>query len=177
MHARAEWPRREWPLGDWEQSTSLLDHCESWEQTCAAVHAAVSASRLDLFGAKLSRLRPNTHIRPHCGPATWRLRVHLGVRVPHGDFRLRLRAANETRAWAEGRCLVLDDSFEHEAWFDAGPGGDADGRGQAHEAPSPHGGSTEGSTSVVPPPRVVLILDVERPAECAFERHGGALIP
>jgi aspartate beta-hydroxylase len=44
-----------------------------------------------------------------------RLTVHLGLRVPRGCS---LRVAEETRAWEEGKCLVFDDSFEHEVgWF------------------------------------------------------------
>jgi hypothetical protein len=26
-------------------------------------------------------------------------------------------------AWAEGRCLIIDDSFEHEVWFTTAPSG------------------------------------------------------
>ena len=36
--------------------------------------------------------------------------------VPEGQCRLRV--AGETRVVEEGRCLVFDDSFEHEAWND-----------------------------------------------------------
>lgn len=61
-----------------------------------------------------SRLRPGTHIAPHRGPTTMRLRCHLGIQVPEGDCGIRV--GEEARSWQEGRCLVLDDSFEHEAW-------------------------------------------------------------
>ena len=50
-----------------------------------------------------------------CGPSNLRLRCHLGVRVPEGA---RVRVAGETRPWAEGECLVFDDSFEHEVWHE-----------------------------------------------------------
>ncbi len=30
--------------------------------------------------------------------------------------RCALRVANEVRAWKEGKCLVFDDTSEHEAW-------------------------------------------------------------
>lgn len=30
----------------------------------------------------------------------------------------RLRVANETRSWVEGKFLIFDDSFEHEVWYD-----------------------------------------------------------
>jgi aspartyl/asparaginyl beta-hydroxylase (cupin superfamily) len=33
-----------------------------------------------------------------------------------------LRAGGEARRWQEGRCIVFDDHFEHEAWnFATGP--------------------------------------------------------
>lgn len=60
-----------------------------------------------------SVLTPATHITPHCGPINTRLRCHLGVDVPSG---CRIRVGSETRAWEEGKCLIFDDSFEHEVW-------------------------------------------------------------
>lgn len=62
----------------------------------------------------VSRMRGRTHIRPHRGPTNLRVRCHLGVEVPGGDCAIRVEG--ETRTWQEGRCLVFDDHFEHEAW-------------------------------------------------------------
>ena len=62
----------------------------------------------------LSRMRPGTYIAPHRGPTNLRVRCHLGIQVPEGDCALRV--GNESRGWQEGRCLVFDDHFEHEAW-------------------------------------------------------------
>jgi aspartate beta-hydroxylase len=58
-------------------------------------------------------LAPGTHVAPHCGPINAKLRCHLGLEIPAGCG---LRVASETRTWQEGRCLVFDDSFEHEVW-------------------------------------------------------------
>jgi beta-hydroxylase len=69
-----------------------------------------------LMMAGFSRLGPGAHIRPHKGYdgyAGYILRFHLGLDVP-GDCALRV--GDETRSWAEGECLVFDDSIEHEAW-------------------------------------------------------------
>ncbi len=69
-----------------------------------------------LMMAGFSRLAPGAHITPHRGYegyAGYVLRVHLPLDVPSN---CRLRVENETRHWEEGRCLVFDDSFEHEAW-------------------------------------------------------------
>jgi aspartate beta-hydroxylase len=62
----------------------------------------------------VSRMRASTHISAHRGPTNLRLRCHLGLVVPGGDCALRV--SEETRRWEEGRCLVFDDHFEHEAW-------------------------------------------------------------
>ena len=61
-----------------------------------------------------SRMTPGTHIQPHQGPTNLRVRCHLGITVPDGDCAIRV--GEETRRWEEGRCLVFDDHFEHEAW-------------------------------------------------------------
>src|SRR5581483_3620799 len=61
-----------------------------------------------------SRMRGGTHIEPHRGPTNLRVRCHLGIQVPDGDCAIRV--GGETRSWEEGRCLVFDDYFEHEAW-------------------------------------------------------------
>jgi beta-hydroxylase len=66
--------------------------------------------------AGFSRLAPGAHITPHCGYegyAGYVLRCHLGLNVPLGCT---LRVGDQTRGWEEGRCLVFDDSYEHEAW-------------------------------------------------------------
>jgi aspartate beta-hydroxylase len=62
----------------------------------------------------VSRMKGQTHISPHRGPTNLRLRCHLGIAVPEGDCAIRV--GDETRSWEEGRCLVFDDHFEHEAW-------------------------------------------------------------
>ena len=67
--------------------------------------------------AYFSRLAPGGHILPHCGPANVALRCHLGLKIPPG---CRIRVTDETRRWEEGKCLIFDDSFEHEVWNPAG---------------------------------------------------------
>jgi hypothetical protein len=62
----------------------------------------------------VSRMRPGTHIHAHRGPTNLRLRCHLGIAVSDGDCAIRVE--DQSRRWSEGRCLVFDDSFEHEAW-------------------------------------------------------------
>lgn len=78
----------------------------------------------------LSRLSPGTHLAPHCGFTNKRLRVHLGIHTPKDAL---IRVNDQTLEWQEGRCLIFDDSFEHEVW---------------------HFGSV---------PRVVLLVDIPHP--------------
>ncbi|HEY2319519.1 MAG TPA: aspartyl/asparaginyl beta-hydroxylase domain-containing protein [Solirubrobacteraceae bacterium] len=62
----------------------------------------------------VSRMRAGTHISAHRGPTNLRLRCHLAISVPAGDCAIRV--GDHTEHWQEGRCLVFDDSFDHEAW-------------------------------------------------------------
>ena len=69
------------------------------------------------------------------------LRVHLGLVVPGPPGRVLLRAGDRVTIYEEGRCLVFDDTFEHEAWNDSDV------------------------------PRAVLILDIWSPHVSAAERE------
>ncbi|OFW27883.1 MAG: hypothetical protein A3H97_16600 [Acidobacteria bacterium RIFCSPLOWO2_02_FULL_65_29] len=60
-----------------------------------------------------SAMSGGAHLRPHCSIDNLRVRIHLGVAIPD---RCSLRVGTETRTWEEGKCLVFEDSFEHEVW-------------------------------------------------------------
>lgn len=60
-----------------------------------------------------SVLAPGSHILPHRGVTNTRLTVHLPLVVP-GDCAL--QAGGILHEWQEGRAMVFDDTFEHEAW-------------------------------------------------------------
>jgi aspartyl/asparaginyl beta-hydroxylase (cupin superfamily) len=62
----------------------------------------------------VSQTKPGTHIASHHGPTNLRVRCHLGLEIPEGDCKIRV--AEETRGWEEGKCIVFDDRFSHEAW-------------------------------------------------------------
>jgi hypothetical protein len=105
--------------GDWdvaffyERGRRRHEVCEACPVTTRGIegHGAV----LTMAGlAYVSRMRAGTHIRAHTGPTNLRVRCHLGIRVADGDCAIRVQ--NDTRQWVEGRCLVFDDHFEHEAW-------------------------------------------------------------
>lgn len=104
--------------------------CEAFPVTAAVVDEIPEATTFGPGVVTLSWLHPGTHIVPHCGWSNARLRVHLGLLTPPGA---RMRVGDTTVTWELGRCVVFDDSFEHEVWHD----GDE--------------------------PRVVLLLDVFNP--------------
>jgi aspartate beta-hydroxylase len=84
---------------------------------CPAITRIIEASNTVRTMAGLlyvSKLNPDTHIKPHVGPTNLRVRCHLGIRIPSGDCGLKV--ADETRHWQEGKCLVFDDCLRHEAW-------------------------------------------------------------
>lgn len=68
--------------------------------------------------AMFSILAPGKHIPAHRGPYKGVLRCHLGLQVPEPREQVRIRVGNDIRNWAEGECMVFDDTFEHEVWND-----------------------------------------------------------
>ena len=66
-----------------------------------------------LTTAGFSSLEAGTHIVPHSGYSKEVLRGHLGLFIPENCA---IRVGNETRQWEEGKCMIFDDTFEHEAW-------------------------------------------------------------
>jgi aspartyl/asparaginyl beta-hydroxylase (cupin superfamily) len=60
-----------------------------------------------------SVLTPGTHILPHHGVTNTRLVSHLPLIVPPDCA---LRVGGEEHVWQEGRTVLFDDTFEHEAW-------------------------------------------------------------
>jgi len=63
--------------------------------------------------AGFSLLEPNTIIKPHKGRTKSIIRCHLGLVIPS---QCAIKVAGVTKRWREGRCLVFDDTSEHEAW-------------------------------------------------------------
>ncbi|HEY1991670.1 MAG TPA: aspartyl/asparaginyl beta-hydroxylase domain-containing protein, partial [Gammaproteobacteria bacterium] len=93
-------------------------NCQSCPQTVAAVES-LPLPRIPEHApeALFSVLQPGTRIPPHFGLANYKLVTHLALKVPPDCA---IRVGNETRGWTEGECLVLDDSFQHEAWNRSG---------------------------------------------------------
>lgn len=69
-----------------------------------------------LTTAMFSILEPGKRIPPHRGPYNGVLRLHLGLIVPEPREGTGIRVGSERRHWQEGRALIFDDAYEHEAW-------------------------------------------------------------
>lgn len=112
------WPERELYDEGWEvfglysYGRRIAANCEKCPRTEEAVREIPG-----LQVAGFSRLASGTHIHPHRGDVRGVLRCHLGLVTPSGSG---LRVGAETRTWEEGRCLVFDDTLEHEAWNRSG---------------------------------------------------------
>lgn len=89
------------------------EHCKRCPVTVATVE---TLPLVDCPGhapeAFFSILRPGTAIPPHVGLANTKLAVHLALIIPENCS---ITVGGETRTWQEGRVLVFDDSFEHQA--------------------------------------------------------------
>lgn len=96
--------------------------------------------------AFFSILFPQKHIPEHRGPYKGVLRYHLGLRIPEPNHACRIRVGDELRYWQEGKSLLFDDTFPHEAWNE-----------------------TDGI-------RVVLFVDVVRPMRWPFSLLNRAMI-
>ena len=58
-------------------------------------------------------MREGTKITPHTGCSNKVLRCHLGLNIPDNCA---IRVGNQTKSWQQGKCLIFDDTLEHEAW-------------------------------------------------------------
>lgn len=67
--------------------------------------------------AMFSVFEPGKYLKPHRGPYNGVLRLHLGLLVPAAPPQtVAIRVDNTVCHWQEGKVLIFDDSYEHEAW-------------------------------------------------------------
>lgn len=96
-------------------------HGERRADNCSACPATTQA--LDLLPlshvrehgpeALFSVFTAGTHLLPHRGVTNTRLVGHLPLLVP---AECALNVGGEVHEWQEGRAVVFDDTYEHEAW-------------------------------------------------------------
>lgn len=90
------------------------DNCSRCPRTAAAVDA-LPLSVVPGHGPEVlySVFRPDTHLLPHQGVTNTRVVGHLPLIVPRDCA---LNVGGELHEWREGRVVVFDDTYEHEAW-------------------------------------------------------------
>jgi ornithine lipid ester-linked acyl 2-hydroxylase len=110
-----DWPeknicKKKWEVfGLYAYGIKINDNCQLCPQTTRLVDMIPGITT-----AGFSWLKPETHILPHIGYSNGVLRCHLGLIIP--DNKCALRVGNQTKNWQEGKCLIFDDTIEHEAW-------------------------------------------------------------
>jgi aspartyl/asparaginyl beta-hydroxylase (cupin superfamily) len=68
----------------------------------------------ELQNAWFSILAPHYRIPPHHGPTKGIVRIHLGLIIPQQREQCWIRVHDRICHWDEGKCIVFDDSNEHE---------------------------------------------------------------
>lgn len=66
--------------------------------------------------AMFSIFEPGKHLPPHRGPYNGVLRLHLGLIVPEPREAVAIRIGSQMCHWEEGKALIFDDAYNHEAW-------------------------------------------------------------
>ncbi|HME40156.1 MAG TPA: aspartyl/asparaginyl beta-hydroxylase domain-containing protein [Steroidobacteraceae bacterium] len=90
------------------------ENCERCPKTVAALES-LPLSRVREHGPEVlySVFTPGTHLLPHRGVTNTRLVAHLPLMIPE---ECALNVGGELHQWQEGRLVVFDDTYEHEAW-------------------------------------------------------------
>jgi aspartate beta-hydroxylase len=98
----------------WRHGERREDNCTACPVTAAALDT-VSLTRVREHGPEVlfSVFTPGTHLLPHRGVTNTRLVAHLPLLVPPDCA---LNVGGEVHVWQEGRVVVFDDTYEHEAW-------------------------------------------------------------
>ena len=93
------------------KNQELLNKCPQTQEALSQLPMPVlSGNAPEVF---LSVLKPGAEIKPHYGLSNIKLTVHLGLDIPENCA---IRVGQETQTWSDGKVLIFDDSFKHEAW-------------------------------------------------------------
>ena len=108
--------------GNWNVSYLALHNvdCSRVRELCPKTWELLSAVEGFYDHAFFSSMSKVSHITKHTGPTNKKLRCQLPLIVPTDPpSACRLRAGDEVVDLKEGKCIIFDDSYEHEAWNDS----------------------------------------------------------
>jgi hypothetical protein len=108
--------QRDWQALYLYRNAGLVAESEQTAPTAFSVlrdYAVEPGVICPLLESHFSILLPGARIKPHCDLWNFSINLHVAIDVPEGCG---ITVAGETRGWEEGRCLLFDYSFEHEAW-------------------------------------------------------------
>jgi aspartate beta-hydroxylase len=91
------------------EQARMQHNCQVASRTAAVIQSLPRLGETTFF----SIIGPSTHLRPHYGAENLRVFVHLGMIIPDGCA---IKVADREVVWEEGKCIVFDDSYLHEAW-------------------------------------------------------------
>ncbi len=97
----------------WGYGHRIAENCARAPLTAALVERLPG-----LNSAFFSILEPGAHIPRHRGVTKGIFTAHLGLVTPQRRADCRMRVADRTVHWDEGRCLLFDDTYPHEVWND-----------------------------------------------------------
>ena len=87
----------------------VSENCKKCPKT-----SRILASIDGLQNAWFSILAPGYRIPPHRGPTKALVRCHLGLQIPDASRNCWIRVGNQKQYWSEGKCMLFDDTYEHE---------------------------------------------------------------
>jgi beta-hydroxylase len=106
-----------YPVSDWRHVTLkynglvIDDHCALFPSAAKILDLVPGISLL-----AISVLRPGEVVASHAHIYRGFLIFHLGLKIPAQNPDCALRVHGEARSWEEGRILVIDPTYEHDAW-------------------------------------------------------------
>ncbi|MCF8463370.1 MAG: aspartyl/asparaginyl beta-hydroxylase domain-containing protein [Flavobacteriales bacterium] len=73
--------------------------------------------RKRVTSCQITRLAPNSLIKPHCGETNSIIRIHLGLNVPDCSIEeCGIRVGASKKQWNNGKVLCFLDATDHEVW-------------------------------------------------------------